>query len=135
MFLSFYCFVYLQDKNKESLKQYFLIFVIFFVILSFNFAIGIGLDNLSTSSAVKSFWNELEYEEQLSSCELQKLDCTSFYIKQKIEFVPLYMSNVNKLLFSVVNYTSAYNSFGEIPGYVPERRSYLIHNDFFTICF
>ena len=33
------------------------------------------------------------------------------------------MSKINKLLFSVVNYTSAYNSFGEIPGYVPERRS------------
>ena len=113
-----------KTKNKESLKQYFLIFVIFFVILfSFNFAIGIGLDNLSTSSAVKSFWNELEYEEQLSSCELQNLDCSSVYIKQKIEFVPIYMSNVNKLLFSVVDYTSAYNSSGQIPGDIPERRS------------
>ena len=105
-----------KKKNLTYLKQFitaFLIFVI--VIISFNFLIGIGFDNLSTSSSVKNFWHELDYKEHLNNCEIQNLNCSLFYAKNKIEFLPVYIANVNKLLFSTVQYTSAYNSFGEIP--------------------
>ncbi|RPG63301.1 MAG: hypothetical protein CBD98_000935 [Flavobacteriaceae bacterium TMED238] len=113
-----------KTKEKEPLKQYFLVFVLFVaLIVGFNISTGVGLDNLSTSSSVKSYWNELDNEEKLSSCDLENINCNLFLLKQKIEFVPVYMSNVNKLVFSVAEYTSAYNSYGEIPGDVPERRS------------
>ncbi len=105
-----------KKKNLTYFKQFILAFLVFLiVIVSFNFLIGIGFDNLSTSSSVKNYWYELEYQQHLNNCEIQNLNCSLFYVKNKIEFLPIYIANVNKLLFSIVQYTSAYNSFGEIP--------------------
>ena len=105
-----------KKKNLTYFKQFIMVFLIFLiVIISFNFLIGIGFDNLSTSSSVKNYWHELDYKQHLNNCEIQNLNCSLFYAKNKIEFLPVYIANVNKLLFSTVQYTSAYNSFGEIP--------------------
>lgn len=105
-----------KKKNLHFLKQFITAFlIVVIVIISFNFLIGIGFDNLSTSSSVKSYWHDLDYKDHLNSCEIKNLNCTLFYAKNKIEFLPIYISNVKKLLFSGIQYTSAYNSFGEIP--------------------
>lgn len=115
LFLIFLIHLY-KTKKYFYLKQFLLGFTAFLlVIVSFNYFLGFGIDNLSTSSEVKNYWFELEYQAHLETCDIQNFNCSLYFIKNKIEFLPIYITNVSKLLYSFINYSSAYNASGEIP--------------------
>ena len=105
-----------KNKSFTVLKHFATIFIIFIILLSiFNYSIGFDFNTFSTSSTVKQLWSQLDYSDQINSCEIKNINCYGFVIKDRLDFVPKYMANMNKLSFSLIDYTSAYNSGGQLP--------------------
>ncbi len=100
-----------KNKTFTVLKHFALIFIIFIILLSiFNYSIGFDFNTFSTSSTVKQLWSQLDYSEHINSCEIKNINCYGFVIKDRLDTVPKYMANVNKLSFSLFDPTIAYNS-------------------------
>jgi len=120
IFLLFFISLYKSIKNKklDFAKHFFLAFLIFLILLlSFNFYLGFNNSEFSVSSSTKQFWNQIEYQEHISKCEEINLNCKAYFVFYQFKLIPDYMSNVNKLLFSIFDNFVAYNSFGKISNF------------------